>query len=94
MIKQFTKEVITGMLLSDGHLSLGKEYKNVRFYVGLKKLEFSNKLYDIMKSDNLVKANIKKYDYLDIRNKQFYKSYRFATLVNPYSYRNLSKLVY
>jgi hypothetical protein len=71
MIKQFTKEVITGMLLFDGHLYLRKEYKNVRFYVGLKNLEFINKLYDIMKSNNLVKANIKKYDYLDIRNKQF-----------------------
>jgi hypothetical protein len=59
------------MLLFYGHLSLRKEYKNVRFYVGLKNLEFSKKLYDIMKSDNLVKANIKKYDYLDIRNKQF-----------------------
>ena len=66
MIKQFTKEIITDMCLSDGQLSLGKEYKNVRFYVGLKNLEFSNKLYDIMKSYKLVKANIKEYDYLDL----------------------------
>jgi hypothetical protein len=52
MITQFTKEVLTGMLLSNDHLSLGKDYKNIRFHVGLKNLEFSIKLYNIMKSDN------------------------------------------
>lgn len=52
MITQFTKEIFTGMLLSNDHLYLGKYYKNIRFHVDLKNLEFSIKLYDIMKSDN------------------------------------------
>lgn len=66
MIKQFSKEIITEMLLSDGHLYLGKGYKKVRFMLVL---NFKNLLINyIMQSYKLVKSNIKEYDYLDLIN--------------------------
>lgn len=65
MIKNFIKEVITGMLLSDGSIELAKRSNNARFSIYMANLEFINNFYNIMKSDNLVIANYNKYDWLD-----------------------------
>jgi molybdopterin-binding protein len=65
LIKNFIKEVITGMLLSDGSIELAKRSNNARFSIYMANLEFINNFYNIMKSDNLVIANYNKYDWLD-----------------------------
>jgi hypothetical protein len=86
MLSQFTKDVIVGMLLSDGHLEKRKEKINVnaRLKFCLHNLEFVENLYQIFNNEGMVGANFRKYEHFDKRNNKSYTSYTFNTFVNPY----------
>jgi hypothetical protein len=54
MITQFTKDVITGMLLSYGYLPIPQRCVKAVLKIQQSKITFTTNLYDIMKSANLV----------------------------------------
>ena len=68
MINNFTKNVLTGYLLSDGYIQIKKKYINGQLCVKQAVEFYIKNLWDICYTDNLVKANYRKYDYLDKRN--------------------------
>ncbi len=85
MITQFTKDVIAGMLISDGYLPIPKRCVNAVLKIQQANLPFTTNLYDIFKSDNLVgTAKILTRKRFDKRTNNFYTSYSFQTLTNLY----------
>jgi hypothetical protein len=84
MISQFTKDVIIGMLLSEGHLEKVTLNRNARLKFCLTNLEFTENIYQIFKNESMVGSTIRKYEYYDIRYNKTFSSYTFNTFVNPY----------
>jgi hypothetical protein len=83
-ISQETKEIITGMLLSDGSLNMQKISKNARMQFHQKDESFIKHLYGKMKKDNLVSANYLKSSSFHKKTNKTYTAYRFDTLSLPY----------
>jgi LAGLIDADG DNA endonuclease family len=83
VISPYTMEVITGMLLGDGHLTKPSTTGQSALQFRLANQDFVQFLWYIFNSVGIVGAEPNTYNYTDKRTGKIYTSYKFSTFSLP-----------